>query len=112
MYLYVELWKPRAAWRALPADERSAFIEGIGPAIGTLTDAGIELVGFAFNDDDTEYRADYAYLALWRMPSKDLARTLETAVIDAGFHTYFEQVNARGELVAPESVLGHMLKNV
>jgi len=108
MYLYVELWKPRPAWRALDAAKRNDFITGIGPAIGELTAAGIELVGFAFNDDDTEYRADYAYLAVWRMPSKALACELETAVIGAGFHDYFEQVNARGAIVPPDDVLAHM----
>lgn len=108
MYLYVELWKPRGAWEALPAAERDAFITGIGSAVGGLTAAGIELLGFAFNDRDTAHRADYAYLAVWRMPSKDLACMLERAVIDYGFHDYFEQVNARGAIVAPEAVLADM----
>ena len=84
MYLYVELWKPRAAWRSLGATERRQFVDGIGPAIGQLTGAGIELLGFAVNDDDTEYRADYPWIAVWRMPTKALAVTLERAVIEAG----------------------------
>ena len=69
MYLYVELWKPRAAWSALPAAERDVFIQGIGGAVGGLTEAGIELLGFAFNDGDPAHRADYAWLAVWRMPT-------------------------------------------
>ncbi len=96
------------AWRALGAAERRQFVDGIGPAIGQLTGAGIELLGFAVNDDDTEYRADYPWIAVWRMPSKALAVTLEKAVIDAGFHDYFEQVNARGAIVAPDAVLAAM----
>jgi hypothetical protein len=108
VYLYVELWKPRAAWRALGAAERRQFVDGIGPSVGQLTEAGVELLGFAINDDDTEYRADYPWIAVWRMPTKALAVTLEKAVIDYGFHTYFEQVNARGTIVPPEAVLAAM----
>lgn len=51
---------PRAPWGALPAAERAAFIHGIGAAVGGLTEAGIELLGFAFNDGDTAHRAEYA----------------------------------------------------
>ncbi len=108
MYLYLELWKPRDAWRSLSAADRQQFVDGIGPAIASLTEAGIELIGFAFNDAETAHRADYAYLAAWRMPSKDLALELENAVTDYGFHTYFEQVNARGEIASPDLVLKDM----
>jgi hypothetical protein len=108
MYIYVELWKPRAAWHALGAAERRTFVDGIGPSVGQLTDDGIELVGFAVNDDDTEHRADYPWIAVWRMPTRELAVVLERAVIDFGFHEYFEQVNARGAIVAPDAVLAAM----
>lgn len=108
MYVYVELWKPRDAWRALGAAERRAFVDGIGPAVGQLTGAGIELLGFAVNDDDTTHRADYAWIAVWRMPTKELALALEQAVTDYGFHELFEQVNARGTIVAPDAVLAAM----
>lgn len=108
MYLYVELWKPRDEWHALPASKRQEFADGIGPALSAFTEAGIELIGFSLNDSDTGNRADYTYFAAWRMPSKDLALQLEHAVADYGFFTYFDQVNARGEIVAPEAVLKHM----
>ena len=71
---------------------------------------GVELVGFALNDEDTEYRADYTYLALWKMPSQELAVRLERTVIEAGFHEYFEQGNARGALVSPEAAVEHMVR--
>jgi hypothetical protein len=110
MVLYLELWKPRDGWRALSQEARDAFVAGIGPAIAELTAAGVELVGFAKNDTDTEHRADYVYLAAWRMPSRELALALERAVTDYGFHDHFEQVNARGEIVAPDAVLADMAK--
>ncbi len=108
MYLYVELWKPRDAWRTLSAAERRTFVDGIGPSVGQLTDAGVELLGFAVNDHDTAHRADYPWIAVWRMPTKELAVMLEKAVIDYGFHDWFEQVNARGTIVAPDAVLAAM----
>ena len=108
MYLYLELWKPRDAWRALSAGERHAFVDGIGPAIASLLESGIELIGFARSDIDTKHRADYAYLAAWQMPSKHHALALENAVTGSGFHDYFEQINARGEIAAPDAILAHM----
>ena len=108
MYLYLELWKPRQRWLDLDAEGRKAFVDGIGPAIGTLADAGVELIGFAFNDDEIDQRADYTYIAAWQMPDQDRALQLEKTVTDYGFHDYFEQINARGAITAPESVLAHM----
>ncbi|MEM9620004.1 MAG: DUF6616 family protein [Pseudomonadota bacterium] len=109
MYIYAELWKPKPSWLALPSGERQQFADGIGPAIAAFAASGIELIGFAFNDDDTLCRGDYAYIALWQMPSKEAALELENGVADYGFHDYFEQINARGEIVAPDAVLAAMV---
>jgi hypothetical protein len=111
MHLYLELWKAKPTWTALSQEQRDAFSAGLGPAIGGLLEAGVELLGFALNDEDTEHRADYTYLALWRMPSKELAIRLERTVVEAGFHDYFEQVNARGTLISPEAAVEHMARN-
>jgi hypothetical protein len=111
VYLYVELWKPRASWRALPQEARDAFVAGIGPAIAQLALAGVELIGFARSDTDTEHRADCVWIAAWRMPTRDLALALERAVSDSGFHDHFEQVNARGEIAAPDAVLADMARS-
>lgn len=108
MYLYVELWKPRLAWHALNTTRRHEFVTGIGPAVAGLLAGGVELLGFARNDTETRHRADYPWLALWRMPSKELAEGFEQAVIDYGFHDYFEQVNARGAVVDPAEILAEM----
>lgn len=109
MHLYVELWKPRPAWFALTAVEREAYVAQLGPAIGGLLESGIELLGFAMNDGDVPYSAEYPYLAVWRMPTVAHARQLENLVDAAGWHHYFEQVNARGEIVPPPVVLSMMV---
>jgi hypothetical protein len=110
MILYVELWKSKPAWRALDRAAREQFVAGLGPAIAELTGAGVELLGFACNDGDTPHRADYEWMALWRIPTAELARVFEEAVERSGFHDLFEQVNARGPLVAPEVALTDMVR--
>jgi hypothetical protein len=81
----------------------------LGPAIGELLGAGIELVGFALNDQDAPHRADYRYLAVWKMPSEELVHRLEAAIEQAGWHNYFEQVNAKGTIISPQEALGDMM---
>lgn len=108
MHLYVELWKARPAWRALAVAEREAYVAQLGPAIGQLLATGVELVGFALADADAPYEAGYTYIAVWKMPDVNGARTLESTVDGAGWHRYFEQVNARGAIVPPPDVLAHM----
>lgn len=110
MYLYIELWKPRQKWLDMSEQERSDYVAGIGPEIEKLTERGVELVGFALNDEETPHRADYRYIAAWKMPDKSLVEDLESSVEGAGFHDYFEQVNGRGRLLSPEDALGDMIR--
>lgn len=110
MHLYVELWKARPAWLALSAEERERYVAQLGPAIDQLLEAGIELVGFAIADADAPHAAEYPYLAVWRMPTLELARALEQTVESAGWHQYFEQVNSRGAVLPPPDVLAHMAR--
>jgi hypothetical protein len=108
MHLYVELWKARPAWTSLSAGDRDAYVGQLGPAIGELLAGGVELLGFALVDADAPHAADYTYLAVWRMADVDGARALEATVEGAGWHRYFEQVNARGAILPPSEVLAHM----
>ncbi len=110
MHLYVELWKAKPTWLALSDEERQRYIESMSPKIEGLLKDGVEIVGFSPVDDDTPHRADYLYLAVWKMPSRALVEQFEKSVAEAGFHDYFEQVNACGELVSPVAVFGHMIQ--
>lgn len=40
--LLLELWKPKAAWRQLDEDERTSYIDSIGPTIAGLIEDGAE----------------------------------------------------------------------
>lgn len=110
MYLYIELWNAKPAWLELSEKERGDYLSQLGPAIEGLAKAGVELVGWGINDSDTPYRGDYRYLAVWKMPSKDLVQQFEETVEQAGWHKYFEQINVRGELLTPEAVIGNMIE--
>ena len=67
--------------------------------IHELLEAGVESLGFAFNDTDTPHPSGYDYLAVWKMPNKDLVDRFEKVVEESGFRNYHEQVNTRGEMV-------------
>ncbi len=43
------------------------------------------------------------------MPDKGLVQQFEETVEQAGWYKYFDQINARGELGTPESVIGDMV---
>jgi hypothetical protein len=105
MYLYVELWNARPAWRALPLAEREAFFTTVGQRLEAELAAGSELVGVAVNDAATPRRADYQFLAVWKLAEArvpDFEATWERI----GWHDYFEQANARGALLAPDTFIG------
>lgn len=108
MHLYIELWNPTKAWRELSAQEKQAYLQQVGPGIQTMTESGVHLIGFALNDEDTPHRTAYRYLAAWTMPGAEQVALLENILEEAGWHDYFEQVNARGEIMAPEAALADM----
>ena len=99
MYLYIELWNVTQKWMDLSKEERRSYLSKVRTGMKELTDAGVENVGWAMNDEHTPHRSDYYYMAVWKMPSREYAEKLEKAVSDAGWHDYFSQVNSRGEIV-------------
>lgn len=110
LYLYIELWKARPEWFVLSQQEREEFLSQAQHSIQGVTNAvGVEIV-FGFNDSETFNRADYRYVAVWKMPDKGLARQLEEAVEQSGWHQYFEQVNVGGQMSAPETIFSDMIK--
>lgn len=102
MYLYVELWKARPAWLELSRDERKAWIDRLLAGLQQQLQSGVEVVGFASNDGDTPRPSGYDFFAAWKMPNKEVARRFEDFVELAGWHGYFEQVNARGQMMEME----------
>lgn len=108
MHMYVELWNTKPAWHALSKEERQTFLDQVGPGIQKLQDAGVEIVGFARDDGAAPHSAGYRYIAIWKMPNEAACRQLENQLVEADWHRYFDQVNARGEVVPPPQVLSEM----
>jgi hypothetical protein len=109
MYLYVELWKARPEWYALAKEERTEYMAQVGPSLQQLVDEGIELLGFGLNETETPHRADYKYVAIWRIPEKKLVIRLESVVNEAGWHDYFDQANVRGWVISSDAALNDMV---
>ena len=109
MYIYVELWRYRPAWLALSKDDRKSWMDRLLAGLQQQLDSGVEVVGFVANDADTPHSSGYDFLAVWKMPSKDIAVEFETFVEDVGLHEYYEQVNTRGQVMGMEEVVTALL---
>lgn len=109
MYLYVELWNVTQKWMDLSKEERRRFFDEAGVGITELLNAGVEVTGWAMNDEHTPYRSDYRYMAVWKMPSLDLVEKLEKAVAGSGWHDYFSQVNARGQIMPLDKAIDNLI---
>lgn len=109
MLIYIEVWKPKKEWLDLSQPARAEYIGGIGGAIESLIAAGVEIITWSFNDKETDHHNGYDYFAVWKFPNAELVKAFETAVSEAGWYTYFEQVNACGPQGSPQDVLGHSI---
>ncbi len=109
MYLYVELWNVTQEWMDLSKEERSDFFDKAGSGIQEMLNNGVELTGWAMNDEHTPYRSDYRYMAVWKLASLEAVEELERAVADSGWHKYFSQVNARGQIIPMNEAIGNLI---
>ena len=110
MFLYVELWKPRPAWDALPIETREEFLSQLQPSVGKMKDIGVELVGFAVCDEAAANDAHYRYLAVWKMPNLGHVHMLEKAIKAEGWANFFDIINARGKIVSIDQGVKDMVK--
>ena len=76
-YILTEIWKARSTWYDLSSEQRTAYFE---EKIGPL------LMGI---------------MAVWKFPDKETSDQLESAVKEADFLEYFDQVNFSGNLISP-----------
>lgn len=109
MYIYVELWKFRPAWLELSQDERKSWMDKLLAGIQQQLESGVEVVGFFSNDDDTPHSSGYDFVAVWKMPNKDVAQEFEAFVENSGLHDYYEQVNTRGQIMDMGEVVAALL---
>ena len=110
MYLYVELWKPKASWTEVPREQREEFLNQLRVGTRKMEKLGVELVGFAVCDEATPHGEDYRYIAVWKMPNLGHVHMLEKAVQDEGWYHYFDVTNARGKMTSVEAAARDMVK--
>ncbi len=113
MYIYVELWEAKEAWKALTTEQRFAKIEQLlneahaNPITGvipvsvrsagelTLFDGIIEQP--AIISDSVARPTGFRYMSAYIIPTLDLIRKFEKRVENLGWwFDYFHQVNAWG----------------
>lgn len=109
MKMYIELWKATQAWIDLSKDERGNYMSQLGPAIQQLVESGVEIINWGAIDSTTYNKVDYDFFAVWKFPSQDAAESFEKLVEGAGWYNYFEQVNAMGNPVTAEEVIGQLV---
>lgn len=110
MFLYVELWKPRSNWNALPCEQREESLSQLKTGLKRMENLGVELVGIALCDEETPNDAAYRYMAVWKMPNLGHVHMLETAIRKDGWCNYFDIVNARGKVIPVDEFVGDMVK--
>ncbi|HLR25510.1 MAG TPA: DUF6616 family protein [Fodinibius sp.] len=109
VYFYVEFWRFRPAWIGLTPDERKSWMDKLLAGLGQQIQSGVELIGFALNDEDTTHSSGYDFLAVWKMPNKEIAMKFEDFVEASGLHEYYEQVNTRGQSLEMEEMVTALL---
>jgi hypothetical protein len=62
-----------------------------------------------YNEGDTPHPSGYDFIAVWKMPNKNLAQQFEEFVENSGLHEYYEQVNTRGQMMEMGAVVEALL---
>lgn len=110
--IYVELYNYRQTWLGLSEDDRKSFVGVVENAVAEMEKAGVHVVGFGFNDPNTDRRAPYDFFCVYTMPNVAFARGFETQVEGSGWYTYFDQVNASGPVKSVAEALADNIKRV
>lgn len=110
MTVFIELWKAKDAWKNLSLTERQDYAAQIGPVMDDLMNKGLVIEAWGINEDETEYKSEYDFFAVSKLPTEEFLKEFEVIIEVAGWYNYFEQVNISGSLMSPEEVIGKMLE--
>lgn len=110
MKIFIELWKAKDAWKNLPLADRQDYMAQIGPVMEDLTNRGLVSEAWGINEDETEYKSEYDFFAISKLPTEELLKEFEAIIEAAGWYDYFEQVNVSGSRMPLEEVIGKMLE--
>lgn len=110
MHVFIELWTMNAEWARLDRGRREALVASLGASTGAIVAAeGIEALGWGFSDATVDHPEGRQCFAVWRAPTTAALQRLAQAIVNGGWYRYADQVNMRGELLAPDVVIGRLL---
>jgi hypothetical protein len=109
MYVVVEAWTPKAEFLDLPVTAREEIFEAVQEGISMLALAEIDCLGWG-RLDDVVHGTSHQWLAVWTMPTAEHSETFLAAVSGSDWYEWFDQINLRGNLVAPEQAMNEHVK--
>ena len=109
MYLYIEMWNVTTKWMKLGHEERRKLMDDMHNRIKNMKASGVENLGWARNDEHTPYRSDYRYMTVWKMPSIEEVKVLESNLAKVGWYNYFSQANSRGTMITQEEAIDFLV---
>ena len=109
MYLYIEMWNVTTKWMKLDPKERRNLMDNMHNRIKNMKASGVENLGWARNDEHTPYRSDYRYMTVWKMPSIEEVKVLESNLDNVGWYEYFSQANSRGTMITQDDAIDFLV---
>lgn len=110
MIYFVEIWREKAAWQNLSREERTEFLNQIGPRLEQLRQKGVEVVVWGQNHQRTPQRAEYDFFGIYKFPDERAVQDYHKAVEKAGWLNYFEQINLATEGAPTADIVDSMIK--
>jgi hypothetical protein len=104
MHMYIELFKARDTWYELSPEERGAYVQRVGASMSGILEAGGEIVGVGTADPGTSHHVGFDFYAVWKLPDAEVVQSFEQGIEDDEWYSYFDQVNAAGELTGFDAV--------
>lgn len=101
----VELYTPKAAWKALPAHDRHSWLAGIQTAMGSLSTMGVEVLSLSAIAPGIEHTSEHQFMGIWRFESPEARAALLAGIEASGWYQYFDHLNAACEAGGFESHL-------
>jgi len=105
-----EIWSQKPAWERLSANDQQAFIDGILGKVGSLMETGLKLVASGFIDTELPNSLPFQYYAFWESDDLALVSQFAETLRDAGWFTYFDQLNIAGRVEPLPGVLEKHIK--
>ena len=94
--IFIELYNYGPAWAKCSEHERTNFIKKVIGSVEKMKAAGVDVIAYGKNANDTDHRAPYNFFCVYRVPNIEFQREFERQISASGWYEHFEQVNVRG----------------